>query len=180
MKQSQLEHILRAAAAITGADEFVIIGSQAVLATYPDPPEELTASIEADVFTFRSPSDADLIDGSIGESSPFHQTFGYYAHGVGEETATLPAGWKNRLIRMRSPSTGAATGLCLEVHDLAVSKLIAGRPKDLDFLTALFRHRLAMVDTVRKRLKETALSREMRVACEDRLQRIEREIAGGR
>jgi hypothetical protein len=179
MKRSQLEHILRAAAAITGADEFVIIGSQAVLATHPDPPEELTASIEADVFTFRSPRDADLIDGSIGESSPFHQTFGYYAHGVGEETATLPAGWKDRLIRMRSPSTGAATGLCLDVHDLAVSKLIAGRPKDLNFLAALFGHDLAKIELVRNRLKGTPLNRELQSACENRLQQIERDSAGG-
>ena len=37
---------------------------------------------------------ADLIDGSIGEGSPFHELYGYYAQGVGEETATLPAGWR--------------------------------------------------------------------------------------
>ena len=31
MKRPQLEHIIRAAAAITGADRFVIIGSQSIL-----------------------------------------------------------------------------------------------------------------------------------------------------
>ena len=30
---------------------------------------------------------ADKIDGAIGEGSQFHQTYGYYAQGVGPETA---------------------------------------------------------------------------------------------
>ncbi|HEY1660857.1 MAG TPA: hypothetical protein VGI03_00415 [Verrucomicrobiae bacterium] len=94
MQRLQLEHIIRAAAGITGAVDIVVIGSQAVLGQFPDSPADLTVSIEADVFTFRSPADADLIEGSIGEGSPFHQTFGYYAHGVAEETAILPSGWK--------------------------------------------------------------------------------------
>ena len=90
MQRPQLEHIIRAAAGITGATEIVVIGSQALLGQFPDAPAGLLVSIEADVFTFHNPADADLIDGSIGEGSPFHQTFGYYAHGVAEETA-LPS-----------------------------------------------------------------------------------------
>jgi hypothetical protein len=77
MQRHQLEHIIRAAAGITGAPEWIIVGSQAVLGQFPDAPAELLVSIEADVFTLRDPSDSDLIDGSIGEGSPFHQTFGY-------------------------------------------------------------------------------------------------------
>jgi len=76
MQRPQLEHIIRAAAGITGATEIVVIGSQAVLGQFPDAPADLLVSIEADVFTFRNPEDADLIDGSIGEGSPFHQTSG--------------------------------------------------------------------------------------------------------
>ena len=129
MQRPQLEHIIRAAAAITGAQEFVVIGSQALLGQFPNPPAELLVSIEADLFTFRTEADAELIDGSIGEFSPFHRTFGYYAHGVGQETAMLPAGWKDRLIPVRNENTGAGTALCLEIHDLAVSKLVAGREK---------------------------------------------------
>ncbi len=130
MQRPQLEHIIRAAVGITGATEIVVIGSQAVLGQFPDAPADLLVSIEADVFTFRNPADADLIDGSIGEGSPFHQTFGYYAHGVAEETAILPAGWKSRLVTVHNANTGNGCGLCLEVHDLAVAKLAAGREKD--------------------------------------------------
>ncbi len=52
-----------------------------MLGQFPDAPADLLVSIEADVFTFRNADDAELIEGSIGEGSPFHQTFGYCAHG---------------------------------------------------------------------------------------------------
>lgn len=171
MKREQLEHILRAAAGITGHDRFVVIGSQAILGTHPDAPAELLYSAEADLFTLRSPDDAQVIDGSIGELSPFHRTFGYYAHGVGVETAVLPDGWQDRLVPIRSAQTDGATGLCLEAHDLAVSKLVAGRSKDTDYVSALLRHRLVDPHTVRDRLGQTSLTPEARARCEARLDR---------
>lgn len=160
MQRPQLEHIIRAAVGITGATEIVVIGSQAVLGQFPNAPAGLLVSIEADVFTFRNPADADLIDGSIGEGSPFHQTFGYYAHGVAEETAILPAGWKDRLITVRNANTGNGCGLCLEVHDLAVAKLAAGREKDASFVAELLRHKLTNPALVESRLRQSPLSGE--------------------
>jgi hypothetical protein len=174
MHRQQLEHIIRAATGITGAKEFVIVGSQAVLGQFPTAPDELLVSIEADVFSLRSPADTDLIDGSIGEGSPFHQTFGYYAHGVSEETAILPEGWRERLVPVSNENTGGGTGLCLEVHDLAVSKLVAGREKDLDFLTGVLRHRLAQVQTIKMRLAKTNLPAERKQTCQARLERLTR------
>ena len=41
----------------------------------------------------------------------FHQTFGYYAHGVDETTATLPAGWSDRLVPLANDNTGGRDGL---------------------------------------------------------------------
>jgi hypothetical protein len=173
MQRPQLEHIIRAAAGITGAKEFVIIGSQAVLGQFPNSPDELLVSIEADLFSLRNPSDADLIDGSIGEGSPFHQTFGYYAHGVAEETAILPSGWKERLVPVQNENTGGGKGLCLEVHDLAVSKLVAGREKDLDFVQVLLRHRLAKPEIIRERLNLTLIASEQRELCLARLKKFQ-------
>lgn len=49
---------------------------------------------------------ADLIDGSIGEASMFHDTFGYYAQGVVESTARLPDGWQARLVPFDTPTHG--------------------------------------------------------------------------
>jgi len=50
MNRAALEHILRAAAAVANERDIVVIGSQAVLGQFPDAPESLLASIEADVF----------------------------------------------------------------------------------------------------------------------------------
>lgn len=172
MQRPQLEHIIRAAVGITGATEIVVIGSQAVLGQFPSAPPDLLVSIEADVFTFRSPDDADLIDGSIGEGSPFHQTFGYYAHGVAEETAILPPGWKERLVKVQNANTGNGCGLCLEVHDLAVAKLAAGREKDTDFVTELFRHQLADPKLIESRLRQSPLSGERLELALARLKRM--------
>jgi hypothetical protein len=169
MERSQLEHILRAAAGITGNTEFVVIGSQAIHGQTSKPPRECLASIEADIFSLRSREDADLIDGSIGEASPFHRTFGYYAHGVAEETAVLPAGWKERLVSLRSSNTGVATGFCLEAHDLAVSKLVAGREKDVEFVQALIRDGLINAEVMGQRLDATRMDDAIRASCLRRL-----------
>lgn len=172
MKRHQLEHIIRASSAITGAREIVIVGSQAVLGQFPNAPEELLVSMEADVFSFRDSRDGDLIDGSIGEASPFHRTFGYYAHGVGEETACLPKGWKERLIRVQNENTGSGVGLCLEAHDLAVAKLIAGREKDITFLASMIKHQLINVGLVRERLGGVTMDAERKEMALFRLERL--------
>ena len=62
MQRHELEHLIRVAGAITGADEIIVIGSQAILGAFPDAPTSLLRSCEADVFTLRDPKDADLID----------------------------------------------------------------------------------------------------------------------
>jgi hypothetical protein len=174
MNRRQLEHIIRASAAITGTDEFIVIGSQAILGPHPDAPPDLLDSIEADVFSLRSPDDANLIDGTIGEGSAFHQTFGYYAHGVAEDTATLPARWKDRLVPVRGPNTRGATGYCLDAHDLAVSKLVAGREADQAFVSAMLRHRLADLERLSERLAETTMEVAVRAGAEARLRRLAR------
>ena len=152
MRRHELEHLIRAAGSLTGADAIVVIGSQAILGALPAAPADLLRSMEADMFTFRDPSDADLIDGSIGEGSPFHETFGYYAQGVWLDTATLPAGWRARLIAVCNDNTRGVTGWCLDPHDLAASKLVAGREKDLEFLKTMVRHQLLDRDTMTRRI----------------------------
>ena len=141
MTREQLEHILRAASAIVGEHDILVIGSQAILGTVPDErlPVEATTSIEADVAFFDDPADekADQVDGAIGELSTFHETFGYHAQGVSVSTAVLPSGWRDRLISLETPNTAPGRGLCLEPHDCVVSKLVAGRWKDRDFGHAL-------------------------------------------
>lgn len=137
MNRVQLEHVLRAAGAIANVDELIVIGSQAVLGWSDNPPLALLASVKVDLYPKHAPELADIIDGSIGELSPFHETFGYYAHGVGPQTAILPQGWEDRLLPLRNENTDGVTGWCLHPLDIAISKLAAGRAKDLEYVALL-------------------------------------------
>lgn len=152
MTREQLEHLIRAAAVLADDTEIVVIGSQAILGQFPDAPAPMRISMEADLYPLNHPERADLIEGSIGELSPFHKTFGYYAQGVSEDTAMLPLGWKERLVVIQNENTRGAKGLCLEAHDLLVSKSLAGREKDLDFLREAARNRLTDFETLLARL----------------------------
>ncbi|GMU51583.1 MAG: hypothetical protein AMXMBFR33_07290 [Candidatus Xenobia bacterium] len=167
MLRSQLEHILRASGAIADEGVFIVIGSQAILASLDEPPAELTVSLEADLYPRDAPEKADLITGSIGEFSLFSETFGYHADGVSPSTAVLPPSWPARLVTLQNENTGGVTGLCLSPADIAISKLAAGRTKDLDYVSALLRHRIVTRPTLEQLLEE--LTPEQRILVEPRL-----------
>ncbi len=138
MRREQFEHVIAAAADVSGEREIVVIGSQAILGNFPEPPETMLFSIEVDVYPLNNPDKADEIDGNLGDGSPFHGTHGYYAHGVGPETAVAPVGSGrtassgsrfpresgNRL--KSSPSAWRFTILIL-------AKCVAGRDRDREF-----------------------------------------------
>ena len=110
-------------------------------------------SMGADV-AFRDDVDAskaDAVDGTIGELSQFHETHGYYAQGVEIRTAVLPPGWEDRAEILDRPDSRPAYARCLEPHDLVVSKLVAGRQKDLTFATALIEHGFVAPEALHER-----------------------------
>jgi len=153
MKRTDLEHIIRAAGSIVEDNEIIVVGSQSVLGQYPDAPESLIRSMEADIYPKNKHQLSDLIDGSIGELSPFHQTFSYYAHGVGKDTVTLPDGWEQRLVPIQNDNTRGIIGWCLEIHDLLASKYVAGRERDLEFAADAIKHGLIFKDLLDERIK---------------------------
>ena len=79
----------------------------------------------------------EIVDARFGEGSAFHETHGVYLQGVDEATCVLPAAWRTRLVRLPTPDGFQTPVLCLDPHDLAVAKLAAGRPKDIEFVDAL-------------------------------------------
>lgn len=176
MRRRDLEHLIRAAGAVAEVRTLVILGSQSILGAFPDPPTELLVSQEVDTYPLEHPERADLIDGSIGELSPFHEQFGYYAHGVGPETAVLPAGWLDRVVRVENENTRGVAGLCLSPADLAISKLVAGRPKDAEFVAALLRHRLVSSTEIEVLLDHLPAAQALTVR--QRLQRLVSELPG--
>ena len=72
--------------------------------------------------------------------------------------ATLPDDRTERLIPFRTPRTGGVTAWCLAPHDRFVSKLVAWREKDQQFLRAMLKHKLARPKLVANRLEDLPVS----------------------
>jgi hypothetical protein len=136
MKKQELDHVLRAAGEITGEKQFIIIGSQSLHGKHPDLPDEIFMSAEVDLIAKKNPDKTESLN-FIGVYSRFHETHGYYADPVDESTATLPKGWKGRLVNLPAGDTQGVRGLCLDPHDLAIAKYVARREKDIVFTRAL-------------------------------------------
>lgn len=183
MNRNQLSHVIRASADIAEQTPILVVGSQAILASYDSSslPESATRSIEADI-AFLVPDTestdaeelADRVDGAIGEGSRFHQQFGYYAQGVSVGTAVLPSGWRERALRFDFGDVGGADAICPEIHDLVVAKLVAGRQKDYEYALALLQ--AGMVD--RAVLEERLAVLEVVGAVRRRIARWIRANAG--
>lgn len=141
-----LDHVLRACASITGEKLFVVIGASVVVATVDDPPPELLLTREIDLYApnaFDVDLASDLIDGSIGSGSIFESTFGYAADGVSPHTAVMPTDWETRASSYSSPDSGGAIAIIPSIDDIALSKLVAWREKDRDWIAAAIAHGLA-------------------------------------
>lgn len=170
MNRNQLAYIVRKACAIADDSNVLVIGSQAILGAHDDTelPEEATRSIEADIAFWDDPGDekSDEVDFRIGELSGFHEVHGIYAQGVSVKTAVLPVGWEERCVPFDEARPESAA-VCVEKHDLVVSKLVAGRQKDGEFATALIAAGLVDVDLLVERAELLPLPR----AAIDRVRR---------
>lgn len=174
MTRAELEHIIRAAGVILNDRAVIIVGSQSILGKHPDGlPPEATLSREADVLPIDDPygKKADLIDGTIGEESPFHETYGIYGQGVGETTSKLPRGWQDRLVAVHNDNTNNITGYCLEPHDLLIAKYIAGRPKDMVFCSAVVKCRLVDEEVLMRRVQDTDCTAGQKTIVMNRIKR---------
>jgi hypothetical protein len=184
MRRIQLEHVIRAAGQIAQTDTLFIFGSQSILGQYPEvgeshqinapdhPAHILARSMEVDLCVPNHPEKTDEIEGSIGEMSIFHETFGYYAQAVDETTCKLPLNWQERLVEISSKNTRYVKGLCLEIHDLLIAKWAAYRPKDIEFCSAAIRLGLARKEVLLERLQQTSLTAERSHVIEQTIRRL--------
>jgi hypothetical protein len=131
--------------------DVLVVGSQAILGTAPETelPAEAVLSVEADITFLDGDEDkADRVDVMLGEDSKFHRDFGYYAQGVGVTTASLPKGWRERLVRFPADLPDGAAAYCPDLHDLLAAKLAAFREKDLLYASALVKAGLIDLDVL--------------------------------
>lgn len=163
MRRDQLEHAIRTPCQIIQQPEVIVVGSQAILGTYDESqlPHAATMSIEVDILPIADTNAeaarlADLIEGVAGELSPFEELHGFSIDGVDLQTAVLPDGWSNRLVKVQNANTAAGeprfTGLCLDKEDPCVAKLVAFRDEDRNFVAALLTAHLVDADLIAERL----------------------------
>jgi hypothetical protein len=170
--KEDLERAVRALAREFKTDTVFIIGSQAILLSWPDAPEAMRGSPEIDAYPenaklweieARKGAGAPLeasehIHGLFGEGSLFHSTHGFYIDGVDEVTARLPEGWHARaMVRSFSVDGRIVKAVAPSPDDLIVSKLARLDDKDKDFVEAYHRARPLDIQLIEKRIAETAL-----------------------
>jgi hypothetical protein len=168
MKKQQVDHALRAAGNITGEKQFVIIGSQSLHGKHPDVADQILTSFEVDLIATKNADRTQWLN-VIGMDSPFHETYGYYVDPVDDKTATLPKGWKGRLVTLPAGDTGGVRGLCLEPHDLAIAKYAAFREKDLIFTRELARRGITSQERLLSLLQETSVDEVLRGRIRDQI-----------
>jgi hypothetical protein len=177
MRRDQLEHAIRTACQIIGRPEVIVVGSQAILGTFREDqlPPAATISGEIDILPIADDNTetarlADLLEGVAGEFSQFEELHGFSIDGVDLETSALPAGWRDRLVRVQNANTAGPggrpqyTGWCLDKEDLCVAKLCAFREKDRNFVAAVILASLVDRDAILARL--TAVDERYRSAAE--------------
>lgn len=148
MNLGQMSHIIRAVAECTNCVSLLVIGSQAILGHCLDRgfDFDFCESLEVDIVPI--PDNelvSDIIDGTLGEQSPFNITHGYYAHGVSIKTAVFPLGWENRVLEKEfSIDLDKSVRVFFpSVEDLILSKCIAGREKDIRYIEKIAKEGLA-------------------------------------
>jgi len=158
MSREELDHILRAAGDVTGHKRFVLVGSNAIFAWYKSVPAIMARSREADLYASDvSDEEAERISDeleNIGQLSQFDETHGYYVDGVGPHTAVLPIDWKARCKLYVSEATLGVVALVPHPDDIALSKLCAGRDKDLEWVEAAYASDLINLGTIATRVEK--------------------------
>lgn len=155
MRKKSIDHILRAAAAVTKQHRFVLVGSAAVIARAKNIPLDMMFTPEIDIYAPEADDTefaSELIDGNIGQGSQFHERFGYYGDGVSPATAKMPSDWKDRSIEYLGAECPGVVAVVPEENDVALAKLAAWRDKDQIWLNEGIRSGILSLERMASRL----------------------------
>ncbi|MEP3665805.1 MAG: hypothetical protein ABJN42_03615 [Roseibium sp.] len=138
MSMDSIAHVLRAAHQISGANKFTLMGSHALLLEFSDESDIPTNMLRSQAHTIwpeDHPELTDLIRGTLGRKTPFHQHFGYYADFLDPGSAILPLDWADRKITRDDPALfGGAIVTGPEIHDLALAKICVYRESEFTWV----------------------------------------------
>jgi hypothetical protein len=171
--KEDIERAVRALAHEFKTDTVFVIGSQAILMSWPEAPEAMRGTPEVDAYPENAriweieearksdgpPLEAsEHIHGLFGEGSLFHSTHGFYIDGVDEGTARLPRGWHARaMVRQFDVYGRKVKAVAPSPEDLIVSKLARLDDKDKHFVEAYHRARPLDLRLIEERIAETDL-----------------------
>lgn len=176
MRKSDLFELIREINEISSEEIPIIVGSQAVHAVTEHLPEIAKKSIECDfLFVGGKTETRAEINKKLGVFSNFQIEHGFYADALGLATVILPTNWRERLQPFLDEN-GKVIAYCAEIHDIAVSKLIAGREKDFQFLKDAFLIEIISIEEflLRVRLVE---SMPQSTVLTDRLEKLEKYLS---
>lgn len=152
MKKAELELALKAAGQVARDSEFIVFGSQSIFGTIARPPKICMMSQEVDLYPRNHPQAVALVVDELGRRSSFARRNGFFVDCVSPDVAAFPDGWMDRLVPFRTKKTGGVTGWCIDLTDVACSKLAAGREKDLEYVRALLSARLLSLRVLKDRI----------------------------
>lgn len=143
---ADLTRAVRSLARHFKTDTVVVVGSQAVLLTWPDAPAPMRLSPEIDAYpaNYRQWEAAnpgseasEEVNALFGYGSHFHEEFGFFIDGVDESTARLPQGWRERCRVLEIEDRGVTIkAIAPRMEDLIVAKLHGLREKDRAYIHA--------------------------------------------
>jgi hypothetical protein len=179
VNREQLFDLTERVKLLAGVKLPVIVGSQSLYGVTSQVPDIVKRSVECDflLLAVGPPAFRAVIE-QIGFASSFQETHGYYADAVGLATVVLPTGWQDRLVPL-TDNAGNPRAYCLEVHDTCVSKLMAGREKDLAFIKELLDRGLVDVETFVARAEQVA-DMPQSDALSPRLEKLEAHLKAAR
>lgn len=158
MNRRELEEAIVRACEIVGQDRVIVVGSQAILASFNfhELPKRATLSREADIAPEHDMNDflSNRLWMLAGQDSEWANERDFYIDAVSATTALMPDRWRERAIEVRITGNPDRVGICPEAHDLCASKLARNEQKDRDFVGALFDAHLIDSRLLRNRIDE--------------------------
>lgn len=157
MEFNQLKKLIKNVVESTNQKNIMLFGSQVLYAKFENiDNENIVKSYEADftLYKYKNKQEledfVDVVDGSIGELSQYHQTNGFYAEGVSSFNDSFPKNYKNRLINFQYSDNPKDIVQFMNIKDVAIMKLRRMDPKDHSFLEFCIEKELFKLEDIEK------------------------------
>ena len=145
MTSAEADVLIIAFARLLNASRILVVGSQAFHARFQNSRIDVVeASREIDLIPLPFAAFEKwyyYAHEKLGVDSEFDEQHGLYVDMLRPHVPKLPAGWEDRVYErtLQSPDGRSIVVVYPEIHDLIASKLLANRPRDVEFLRGIRR-----------------------------------------